>query len=334
MAIAPAQFYVTPFDAIADRYDETFTRSKIGQAQRTSVWRELETAFRPGDCVLELGCGTGVDACFLADRGVKVVACDNSPQMIKVATRRVAEGEKRSLVQTYLLAAEDIANLRNGDAFDGAFSNFGALNCVQDLQQLATNLAALLKPGATALLCWMGPCCLWEVIWYLGRGNPRKAFRRFRRGGVNARLAEGTSIPCITLLYVRLRARFLLSFNSNPSKGLVSRCPRAISNLGRISFHVCSVCPFEPIWSGGAASVSARWPITSCWNSDGKIYEHVTDEHSRIHFDAPRIGQQSCCRTPDPHYAGRGDFTPQSVQLPLPDVRHLEDSRAAGNHAC
>ena len=53
MAIAPAQFYAAPFDAIAERYDDTFTRSKIGQAQRASVWKKLETAFRPGDCVLD-----------------------------------------------------------------------------------------------------------------------------------------------------------------------------------------------------------------------------------------------------------------------------------------
>jgi SAM-dependent methyltransferase len=220
MAIAPAQFYTAPFDAIADRYDETFTRSKIGQAQRASVWKELVTTFRPGDCVLELGCGTGVDACFLADRGVKVVACDNSPQMIKVATRRVAECQKGSLVQTHLLAAEDIANLRSGDAFDGAFSNFGALNCVQNLSQLARNLGALLKPGATALLCWMGPHCLWEVIWYLGRGDPRKAFRRFRRGGVNARLVEGTSIR-VHYPSIRLLARtFSPEFQLKSIKGI------------------------------------------------------------------------------------------------------------------
>ena len=42
MAIAPAQFYAAPFDAIAERYDERFTCSKIGRAQRASVWRELE----------------------------------------------------------------------------------------------------------------------------------------------------------------------------------------------------------------------------------------------------------------------------------------------------
>jgi SAM-dependent methyltransferase len=220
VAIAPARLYAAPFDAIADRYDETFTYSKIGQAQRASVWKELETAFHPGDCVLELGCGTGVDACFLADRGVKVVACDNSPQMIKVATRRFAECEKNNLVQTHVLAAEDVDSLRTDDAFDGAFSNFGALNCVQDLPQVARNLAALLKPGARALLCWIGPYCLWEILWYLGRGNPRKAFRRFRRGGVTARLAEGTSIH-VHYPSVRLLARtFSPEFQLKSIKGI------------------------------------------------------------------------------------------------------------------
>jgi SAM-dependent methyltransferase len=186
--------YAAPFDAVAERYDETFTTSKIGRAQRASVWRELEKAFHPGDRILEIGCGTGVDACFLAERRVTVVACDRSPQMIAVAARRIRASGKDSLVYPQVLAAEDLASLGDGDLFDGAFSNFGALNCVEDLQQLVKNLANLLKPGATALLCWMGPCCLWEITWYLAQGNPGKAFRRFRRGGVTARLAEGATV--------------------------------------------------------------------------------------------------------------------------------------------
>lgn len=242
MAIAPAQFCAAPFDAIAERYDEAFTCSKIGQAQRASVWKELETAFRPGDCVLDLGCGTGVDACFLAGRGVKVIACDNSTQMIKVATRRVAECEKGSLVQTHLLAAEDVASLRSPAAYDGAFSNFGALNCVQDLPQLARNLAVLLKPGATALLCWMGPSCLWELIWYLGRGDPHRAFRRFRRGGVNARLTEGTSIR-VHYPSVRSLARtFSPEFQLKSIKGIgVSVPPSYLESWANRFPHLFSV---------------------------------------------------------------------------------------------
>src|SRR5580704_3887313 len=122
MAVAQANIYVAPFDAIADRYDQTFTASRIGRAQRASVWQELGNAFRPGDRVLEIGCGTGVDACFLAERGVKVLACDSSAQMIAVTTRRVNEAGKECSVQPWLLAAEDLASLRNSDFFDGAFS--------------------------------------------------------------------------------------------------------------------------------------------------------------------------------------------------------------------
>ena len=217
MAVAQAQIYAAPFDAIAERYDETFTTSKIGRAQRASVWKELERVFRPRDRVLEIGCGTGVDACFLAEHGVTVVACDNSPQMITVATRRVKENGKDSSVFPLLLAAEDIASLRNGDSFDGAFSNFGALNCVQDLQRFAKDLAIPLKPGATALLCWMGPCCLWEIVWYFAQGKPGKALRRFRRAGVTARLAEGATVrvhyPSVRLLARTFAPQFrLVSF--------------------------------------------------------------------------------------------------------------------------
>jgi ubiquinone/menaquinone biosynthesis C-methylase UbiE len=194
MAVAQLNVYAAPFDAIAERYDETFTSSKIGRAQRASVWKELGKAFRTGDRVLEIGCGTGVDACFLAERGVTVIACDSSPQMIAVTTRRVKESGKDTSVHPRLLAAGDIRLLQNGGSFDGVFSNFGGLNCVQDLRQLAMDLAVLLKPGATAVLCWMGHCCAWEIAWYFAQGKPGKAFRRFHREGVTARLAEGPSV--------------------------------------------------------------------------------------------------------------------------------------------
>jgi ubiquinone/menaquinone biosynthesis C-methylase UbiE len=194
MSIAPASISAAPFDAVAGSYDQTFTFSRIGRAQRAVVWKELEKTFRPGDRVLEIGCGTGVDACFLADHGVSVTACDSSPQMVAAATRRVTAEGKLSQVRPHLVAAEDVARLQSDSSFDGAFSNFGALNCVEDLAKFARDLGALLKPGATALFCFLGSCCLWEITWYLAKGNPDKAFRRFRREGVTAQLAAGDSV--------------------------------------------------------------------------------------------------------------------------------------------
>lgn len=194
MSATQQRITLAPFDPVAARYDETFTSSKIGQAQRAAVWRELAKAFQPGDRTLEIGCGTAVDACFLARRGVRVLACDSSSQMIAVATRRVQESGLYQLVQPLLLRAEDIAALREHELFDGVFSNFGVLNCVEDLRRMASDLAALLKPGASALLCWMGPYCAWETLWYVAHGKLQKAVRRLSRDGVTARIADGAFV--------------------------------------------------------------------------------------------------------------------------------------------
>src|SRR5439155_1758061 len=74
-----------PFDAIADTYDESFSDSSIGRAQRRVVWMETDRTFQAGQRILEINCGTGIDALHLAHRGVAVLACDASPRMIAVA---------------------------------------------------------------------------------------------------------------------------------------------------------------------------------------------------------------------------------------------------------
>ena len=42
------------FDQMAQDYDEVFTRSLIGRAQRDAVWNVLTKTFRSGDHILEL----------------------------------------------------------------------------------------------------------------------------------------------------------------------------------------------------------------------------------------------------------------------------------------
>ena len=193
MAI-PANALVAPFDAIADRYDETFTDSVIGRAQRDPVWKELAATFHSGERVFEIGCGTGVDACFLAERGVSVIASDSSSQMIEVTRRRIAKKPCRNLIEPLLLTAEGISALSSHAPFDGAFSNFGALNCVEDLQSLAGDLARLVKPGGVAFLCLINRVCVWELAWYTARGNFQKAFRRLRTAGTTAQIANGVPV--------------------------------------------------------------------------------------------------------------------------------------------
>lgn len=172
----------TPFDGIAADYDRAFTDSAIGRRQRAAVWRRLDATFAPGDRVLELNCGTGEDAVHLGARGVRVLATDISEPMLAVAHAKV---EHAGLTGTVELARVAIERLPHAapDGFDGAFSNFGGLNCIDDLPAVARALAAMLRPGAPALLCVMGPLVPWEWGWHLAHGQPRKAVRRLRRGG-------------------------------------------------------------------------------------------------------------------------------------------------------
>ena len=181
------------FDRVAGSYDELFTRSTIGRAQRSQVWTKLLAAFPPGSRILELNCGTGQDARFLAENGLSIVACDASASMIEVARNRVIPRVAAANLEFLQLANEDLAHFPGRQEFDGAFSNFSGLNCAADIQPVAANMAALVKPGGRVLLCLWSRICVTEVFWYLLHGQPRKALRRLS-GQSTARIG-GVTIP-------------------------------------------------------------------------------------------------------------------------------------------
>src|SRR6478609_2058626 len=126
-----------PFDGMAADYDRSFTASSIGQRMRAAVWHRLDAAFRPGERVLELNCGTGEDAVHLGSRGVRVLATDTSPAMLAVARAKVARAGMTDLVEVAPMAIEDLATRCPARSFDGVLSNFGGLNCVADLRGVA-----------------------------------------------------------------------------------------------------------------------------------------------------------------------------------------------------
>lgn len=175
-----------PFDALAADYDLAFVEGAIGRRMRAAARRRIDAVFRPGMRVLELNCGTGEDAIHLARRGVRVLATDRSEAMLIIARAKVEQAGVERLVEVRRLAIEE-AGEGLTDAFDGLLSNFGGLNCVEDLAGAAGGLASRVRPGGTALLCIMGPRVPWEWAWFLAHGRPREAVRRLRRQGARWR---------------------------------------------------------------------------------------------------------------------------------------------------
>jgi ubiquinone/menaquinone biosynthesis C-methylase UbiE len=235
---------LAPFDGIAATYDEVFTDSIIGRAQRDSVWRELDRSFHVGQHILEINCGTGVDAVHLAARGVEVLACDISAGMLEVARRRVQSLRLLAPVRLRRTAIEDISCLRDHAPFDGALSNFGGLNCIENLWPVARDLAQLVRPGARVVICSMGRCVGWEIAVFAARGRFREGFRRLGPGPVYVRLGL-ERVPCWYPAVGALRRTFAPGFRLLRWKGVgltvppsylerhAQRFPRAIRALAK-----------------------------------------------------------------------------------------------------
>ncbi|MGA3187692.1 MAG: methyltransferase domain-containing protein [Bryobacteraceae bacterium] len=164
------------FDRLAPRYDQLWTRSTVGHLQREAVWRHLAPLFKPGQTALDLGCGTGEDALHLMQAGLRVHAIDASPEMVRIARARGVDAE--------ILPIENCGSINA--SFDAVLSNFGALNCVEDLQPLRQPLSRLVRPGGYLAICVIGRTCLWETAWALLRAQPSKAFRRWRGSAMSS----------------------------------------------------------------------------------------------------------------------------------------------------
>jgi ubiquinone/menaquinone biosynthesis C-methylase UbiE len=222
----------SPFDQIASSYDEMWTSTAIGHAQRAAVWRVLDSLFEPGDHVLDLGCGTGADARHLMASEVRVTAIDQSAEMARIAREKGVDARQLSI--------EDLAAVAG--PFDGAFSNFGALNCVAEMSSAARELGRLIRPGSRLAICLMGRFCLWETAWYLYRGQPRKAFRRWLGSG-EASLGLTVHYPSVREIVAAFRPDFALESWSGvglavPPSFVTGYSARAIERLSRIDDRV------------------------------------------------------------------------------------------------
>ncbi len=178
-----------PFDATAHGYDQEFTETQVGRMQRAVTHRFLTDhiqTHRPKS-VLELNCGTGEDALWLARRELLVTATDLSAEMVQVTTEKV-RGQGVRVLQAGI---QDIRKALPHEKYDLIWSNFGGFNCLTPLEipQAASSLHTMLKPKGFFVAVVMGNFCAWETLYFGAKCKLGTAFRRLRRGPVAARLA-------------------------------------------------------------------------------------------------------------------------------------------------
>lgn len=103
-------------------------------------------SLRPGSRVIDVGCGTGHDAAFLAQLGLDVIAVDISPEMCRLARKRLAGIENVRVLEA---DSDHLAKLEN--TFDGVLSALEIFHHA-DLNETICKYARLLTLGGKLVI--------------------------------------------------------------------------------------------------------------------------------------------------------------------------------------
>ena len=130
----------------------------ITQAEPSASLVAFADALPTGARVLDLGCGPGHAAEYLANRGFDTHAWDMSPEMVEAAQ---AQG-----VTTRLAGFDDLSETAG---FDGIYANFSLLHARKaDMPRHMAAIATALRPGG-----------VFHIGMKLGEGEERDQIGRF-----------------------------------------------------------------------------------------------------------------------------------------------------------
>jgi ubiquinone/menaquinone biosynthesis C-methylase UbiE len=172
----PTNNVLESFDNIADIFDEEF-ENDITRRLRQQSYDTIGALTPVGGSILDINCGTGIDAIVLAQKGYTVRGIDLSPKMVD---RARAKGLQAGVAARFSVSSfERFEGIDS--TFDLALSNFGGLNCVEHLDNVAEQTAARIKPGGYFVCIVMPRLCLWETLVGLSHLDVHSAFRRLKK---------------------------------------------------------------------------------------------------------------------------------------------------------
>lgn len=184
------------FDGVALTYDRHILGNPMNVWLRDRSVDLMSNLFKPGETIVEVGCGTGTETLRLASMGIRVVATDISQRMIDVLMKKAkARGLENNVIPMHCRAHQ----LKEGLArvgysrVDGAYSTYGAVNTEPRLGETMSSLHELIRPGGKLVLGVWNKFCLYEIIGYSMRMRPSMIVARLRNP-----VPVGKSRFCVT----------------------------------------------------------------------------------------------------------------------------------------
>jgi O-antigen/teichoic acid export membrane protein/2-polyprenyl-3-methyl-5-hydroxy-6-metoxy-1,4-benzoquinol methylase len=152
-------------DNIAVHYDALLQKNPFSVILRKLFHEILAENKLNNITALDLGCGTGDDAVFLAEHGADVTAVDLSPEMIKEARKKSASRSSKLKIVFECADMESFVENTSGEKYDIIVSNFDAVNYIENTGKFSDNTAHLLNENGIMQLTVLNKICLSE-FWY------------------------------------------------------------------------------------------------------------------------------------------------------------------------
>lgn len=173
------------WDAWADEYAELPRSNRAYRFSKRLLHEvvDAETSRRRGLDVLDFNCGCGNDFGRFLEADHRIVGCDGSAGMLRVAARNHEHAVESGAVSLFLGRAEHLSSRSFGDRrFDLIFSATGGTAYLEDhhLRELHRAFVSLMKPEGVMVVTHLLPRCLAESVWHLVHARPRAALRRWR----------------------------------------------------------------------------------------------------------------------------------------------------------
>jgi ubiquinone/menaquinone biosynthesis C-methylase UbiE len=256
------------YDGIAAGYDRLVAEDGW---MRERLWEHYLRVFRPGDRILDVACGTGLDTLHLAAHGRRVTGVDLSPGMVEELLRKAARQDLGGRLEAHVGDAAALDGLADREgwpagAFDGIVSSFAGLNTA-DLPRFAATAARLVRPHGRVVLHLLAPAGIWERLRLALRGHPLRARRLAQRREltvtISGRAVRHALLPAAELY----RRHFAAAFALRRRYGLGWLWPRRLG--GRFGRLRPAALRSVAGWLGRFDAAAGRFPPCRGW---GRFY--------------------------------------------------------------
>lgn len=134
------------YTVLAGFYDELNSKEDYEAIRRFAENVFTLHGIRPGDTLIDIGCGTGKLTCMLCEDGYDMIGCDISEQMLCQALARADDAGVRPF-----FIRQDMRSLELFSPVQGGFCFFDGINYLNDVPELSRTFERIgesLVPGA------------------------------------------------------------------------------------------------------------------------------------------------------------------------------------------